>query len=89
MTYLTQFLSTFRVVYWLKHLTWDTYIVVFYASVFLVFVVLIDLVYLALSAKLKKPLYNQPISLFRTAMKLLVPILIIPLSGKQFLVSSI
>lgn len=67
--------------YWLKRLAWDTYIIIFYITVLLVFVIFLDILYLALAAKMKKHTYTQPVSLLRGALTLLVPILIVPISG--------
>lgn len=53
-SYFAQFLSTFRIVYWLKKLSWDVYIIIFYILIFLVFVIIIDFLYVAISYRHKK-----------------------------------
>jgi hypothetical protein len=52
--YLSQILNTFRVVYWLKKLTFDIYIIIFYVCIFLIFLIIIDFIYVAYSFKNRK-----------------------------------
>ena len=53
-SYFAQFLSTFRIVYWLQKLSWEVYIIIFYIVVFLVFVIINDFLYVAISYRHKK-----------------------------------
>lgn len=73
-------MSTFRVVYWLEGLKWDIYIIIFYVCLFLVFVILLDFLYISISFKLKKLNFSQPIQLLNTVCGLLVSLLFIPFS---------
>jgi hypothetical protein len=81
-TYFTSFLSTFRVVYWLKSLSWDVYLIIFYICVFLVFLIVIDFIYVAIFFRMRRLNFMQPVHLLKTAFGILVPVLIIPISGK-------
>jgi hypothetical protein len=61
LTYFTQFLSTFRIVYWLERLSWNVYIIIFYVVLFLVFLVLFDFLYVSITFRMKKLSFQQPI----------------------------
>lgn len=85
-SYFAQFLGTFRIVYWLQKLSWDVYIIIFYICIFLVFIVIIDFLYVAISFKHKKFSFMQPIQILRIASILISTILYIPISGNSFMV---
>lgn len=59
--YFSQFFSTFRIVFWLEQLTWDVYIIIFYIALFLVFLVIMDFLYVSIAARHKKFSFMQPI----------------------------
>ena len=83
-SYFAQFLCSFRVVYWLRRLSWDVYIIIFYIIIFLVFVVIIDFLYVAISFRQKKGVsFSQPIQILKVACHLIVTILFIPICGND------
>ena len=67
---------------WLKKLSWDVYLIIFYICIFLVFLVIIDFLYVAISYKHRKINFMQPVILLRLALYLSVTILYIPFTGK-------
>ena len=87
--YFAQFLSTFRIVYWLERLSWDVYIIIFYICVFLVFVIIIDFLYVAISYRHKKFSFTQPVQILKIACLLIVTVLFIPIVCKMTPVDSI
>ncbi len=83
--FFTEFLSTFRIVYWLQKLSLDVYIIIFYICIFLVFLVIIDFLYVAISYKHKRFSFMQPIQILRFSSTLLMTILFIPITGTSTL----
>ena len=59
--YLSEILSTFRIIYWIKKLTFDIYIIIFYVTIFLIFLIMIDFIYVAYSFKNRKFQFIWPI----------------------------
>lgn len=81
--YLSEFLQTFRIVYWLEKLTWDVYVIILYICIFLIFLVIIDFLYVSISFKHKRYSFMQPIQLLRVALILITTILYVPINGKN------
>jgi len=77
----SEVLSTFRIVYWLKKLSWDVYIIIFYVCIFLIFLIVIDFLYVAYSYKHRKLQFMWPIQILRTAFHLISTIFFIPMLG--------
>jgi len=67
-------------VYWLQKLSWEVYIIIFYIVVFLVFVIIIDFLYVAISYRHKKLSFTQPIQILKIAFLLIVTVLFIPIT---------
>ena len=59
--YVASFFSTFRLVYWLERVSWDVYIIIYYVSIFLLFLILIDFIYVAYCYKQRKFPFLWPI----------------------------
>ena len=59
--YISQVLSTFRVVYWLEKTTWNVYIIIYYVCIFLIFLVLIDFIYVAYCYRNRKFPFAWPV----------------------------
>lgn len=57
--------------------------IIFYIAIFLVFVVIIDFLYVSISFKHKKFSFMQPVQLLRIASILIQTILFIPITGKK------
>lgn len=81
LNYIAQFFETFRIVYWLKKLKFDIYVIIFYIVIFLVFLVILDFLYVAITFKHKRYSFAQPIQILRIAIILIVSILYIPILG--------
>eukprot|EP00347_Sterkiella_histriomuscorum_P000937 403373955 len=87
-SYFAQFLGTFRIVYWLQKLSWDVYIIIFYIAIFLVFIIIMDFLYVAISFKHKKFSFMQPVQILRIASILIQTILFIPITEFFFSLSA-
>ncbi len=83
--YFSEFLETFRVVYWLEKLSFDVYVIIFYIIIFLIFVAIIDFLYVSITYKHKRYSFMQPIQILRVFSMLIVSILYIPITGKLLL----
>lgn len=59
------------------------YVIIFYIAVFLVFVVLLDFFYVAISFRHKKFSFTQPVQILKAACQLIVSILFIPIVSKS------
>ena len=80
---MTQFLSTFRLVYWLEKMSWDVYIIIYYVCIFLLFLIIIDFVYVAYCYKNRKFPFIWPIQILRHSCTLISTIFFIPLMGNH------
>ena len=69
-------------VYWLKKLSFDIYVIIFYIIIFLIFVIIIDFLYVSITFKHKRYSFMQPIQVLRVASILIVTILFVPIVGK-------
>ena len=77
--YLSNFLNSLRFVFWLEKLSWDVFIIAFYMGIFVVFLIIVDFLYVSYSYKTKKFSFVWPMQILRIACLLLTTILFIPL----------
>jgi hypothetical protein len=81
--YISPVLSTFRITYWLEYVSWDVYIIVYYISIFLIFFIIINFIYVAYCFKQRKFPFTWPVPLLKVSCNLIVTVLFIPLLGKN------
>ena len=58
------------------------YLIIFYICIFLVFVIIIDFLYVAIASKHKKSSFTQPVQILRITCHLIATVLFIPFIGK-------
>jgi hypothetical protein len=83
MKYVSEIFNTFRIVYWLEKVSFDVYIIIYYVCIFLIFVVIIDFIYVAYSYNQRKFAFIWPIQLLKLACIIMTTIIYIPLLGIQ------
>lgn len=71
-------LSTFRLVYWLERSSWDIFIIIYYATIFKVFFVIITFIYVAYCFRQRKFPFTWPITSLKYFSNIIVTVLFIP-----------
>ena len=72
-------MSTFRLVYWLEFVSLDIYIIVYYVTIFFLFFIIINFIYVAYCFRQRKFPFTWPIPLLIYSCNLLVTFLYIPI----------
>lgn len=76
-----QVVHFFEINRWVFTLSFELYLVIFYICIFLVFVLVVDIVYVSLSFTRKKFIFIWPLSLLKFISSLIVTILFMPFIG--------
>ena len=77
-TYFQNFLQVFQIAYWCTFVEWVPYLIIFYAAVFIVILIIIDILYAVYTFTNKKIAAMWPLRLLRYALFFLVTILFMP-----------
>ena len=78
---MSRVVSAFRLIYWLQMITGEVYVVGFYVCVFIVFLLIIDFLYVSHNYKMKRFSYNWPCQVLSVFCNLLITVMFIPVIG--------
>lgn len=68
----------------MRKLSWDIYIIIFYIKVFLVFMVILNFLYVAISYRMKRLTFMQPVHSLRMTCSLMTTVAFIPVTSKHY-----
>ena len=82
--YYIDFLQIFQTVYYASYLNFVSYLIVFYSGVFLVFIAVLDIIYISYSLSKKKIAFLWPLIGLRFMFTKYITVLYIPLLCKKY-----